>query len=113
MYARILRCCACRRAASRRVHHGLDNGRRVTADAVLLTRLSTIIAKVCLPRMPRCRRRLGMDAETRRSILDELRDMHAEMAAWRRQDEMERRVDRDRRNDEHHEGDDGERRSRR
>ena len=39
---------------------------------------------------------VGMDAETQRSILDELREMHADMAAWRRQDEMDRRADRDR-----------------
>jgi len=42
---------------------------------------------------------VGMDAETQRSILDELRDMHADMAAWRRQDEIECRVDRDRSTD--------------
>ena len=29
---------------------------------------------------------VGMDAETQRSILEELREMHADMAAWRRQD---------------------------
>lgn len=39
---------------------------------------------------------IGMDAETQRSILEELRDMHADMAAWRRQDEVERRADKDR-----------------
>lgn len=39
---------------------------------------------------------VGMEAETQRSILDELREMHADMAAWRRQDEMERRADKDR-----------------
>ncbi len=41
-----------------------------------------------------------MDAETQRSILNELRDMHADMAAWRRQLEIERRVDRDRNTDD-------------
>ena len=39
---------------------------------------------------------VGMDAETQRSILEELREMHADMAAWRRQDEIERRADQDR-----------------
>ncbi len=39
---------------------------------------------------------VGMDAETQRSILEELREMHADMAAWRRQDEIERRADKDR-----------------
>lgn len=39
---------------------------------------------------------VGMDAETQRSILEELREMHADMAAWRRQDETERRADKDR-----------------
>jgi len=43
---------------------------------------------------------VGMDGETQRSILDELGDMHADMAAWRRQDEIERRVDRDRSTDD-------------
>ena len=39
---------------------------------------------------------VGMDADMQRSILEELREMHADMAAWRRQDEIERRADRDR-----------------
>lgn len=39
---------------------------------------------------------IGMDTEMQRSILEELREMHADMAAWRRQDEVERRADRDR-----------------
>ncbi len=37
----------------------------------------------------------GPDAETQRAILDELRDLHADMAAWRREDEMQRRAARD------------------
>ena len=44
---------------------------------------------------------VGINGETQRSILDELRDMHADMATWRRQDEMECRVDRDRSTDKH------------
>ncbi len=43
---------------------------------------------------------VGLDAETQRSILEELRDMHADMAAWRRLDEVARRADRDRTTDE-------------
>ena len=39
---------------------------------------------------------VGMDGETQRAILEALREMHADMAAWRRQDEIERRADRDR-----------------
>lgn len=39
---------------------------------------------------------VGLDGETQRHILDELRDMHADLAAWRRQDEAERRADKDR-----------------
>ena len=35
---------------------------------------------------------VGLDGETQRSILDELREMHADMAAWRRADEAERRA---------------------
>ena len=38
----------------------------------------------------------GLDAETQRSILEELREMHADMAAWRHDDEVLRRVDRER-----------------
>ena len=39
---------------------------------------------------------VGMDAETQRSILEELREMHTDMASWRKQDEIERRADKDR-----------------
>ena len=33
---------------------------------------------------------VGLDATTQRSILDELRDMHADMVAWRREDDADR-----------------------
>ncbi len=39
---------------------------------------------------------VGMEAETQRALLEELRDLHADLVAWRRQDEMERRADRER-----------------
>lgn len=39
---------------------------------------------------------VGMEAETQRAALEELRDLHADLVAWRRQDEMERRADKDR-----------------
>ena len=39
---------------------------------------------------------VGMEAETQRAVLEELRDLHADLVAWRREDEMERRADRDR-----------------
>ena len=43
---------------------------------------------------------LGLDAETLHAILDALRDLHADLASWRREDELERRADRDRSADE-------------
>jgi hypothetical protein len=39
---------------------------------------------------------VGMEAETQRAALEELRDLHADLVAWRRRDEMERRADKDR-----------------
>ena len=39
---------------------------------------------------------VGMEAETQRAVLEALRDLHADLVAWRRQDEMERRADKDR-----------------
>ena len=39
---------------------------------------------------------VGMEAETQRAMLDELREFHADLVTWRRQDEMERRADKDR-----------------
>ena len=39
---------------------------------------------------------VGLEAETQRALLEELRDFHADLVAWRRQDEMERRADMDR-----------------
>lgn len=39
---------------------------------------------------------VGMEAETQRAMLDELREVHADLVTWRRQDEMERRADKDR-----------------
>lgn len=38
----------------------------------------------------------GLEAETQRALLEELRDLHADLVVWRRQDEMERRAVRDR-----------------
>ena len=39
---------------------------------------------------------VGLEAETQRAVLEELRDLHADLVVWRRQDEMERRADKDR-----------------
>lgn len=39
---------------------------------------------------------VGLEAETQRALLEALRDLHADLVAWRRQDEMERRADVDR-----------------
>ena len=39
---------------------------------------------------------VGMEAETQRAVLEEVRDLHADLVAWRRQDEVERRADKDR-----------------
>lgn len=39
---------------------------------------------------------VGLEAETQRALLEELREIHADLVAWRRQDETERRADRDR-----------------
>ena len=39
---------------------------------------------------------VGMEAETQRAVLEEVRDLHADLVAWRRQDEMEQRADKDR-----------------
>ncbi|WP_237478111.1 hypothetical protein [Lichenibacterium dinghuense] len=39
---------------------------------------------------------VGLEAETQRALLEELRDIHADLVGWRRQDETERRADKDR-----------------
>ena len=39
---------------------------------------------------------VGLEAETQRAVLEELREFHADLVAWRRQDEVERRADKDR-----------------
>ncbi len=41
-----------------------------------------------------------MDGETQRSILEEIRDLHADMARWREEDEIARRADKERSTDE-------------
>jgi len=87
---------------NRGARHWLDNGRIVTAEAGSVGALvdhpshGSPTADALLPAGVF----VGMDAEAQRSILNELRDMHADMAAWRRQDEIERRVDRDRSTDD-------------
>ncbi len=43
---------------------------------------------------------VGMDGETQRSILEEIRDMHADMARWREEDDNARRADKERSTDE-------------
>ena len=39
---------------------------------------------------------VGLEAESQRALLEELRDIHADLLAWRRDDEAERRADRER-----------------
>ena len=39
---------------------------------------------------------VGLEAETQRAILDALRELHADLANWRGQDEAERRADKER-----------------
>ena len=39
---------------------------------------------------------LGLDADTQRSILEVLREMHADLTSWRKQDEIERQASRER-----------------
>ena len=41
-----------------------------------------------------------MDGETQRSILEEIRDLHADMVRWREEDESARRADKERSTDE-------------
>ena len=39
---------------------------------------------------------VGLEAETQRALLEELRDLHADLVVWRREDETQRRADQDR-----------------
>lgn len=39
---------------------------------------------------------VGLEAETQRALLEELRELRADLAGWRGQDEAERRADRER-----------------
>ena len=43
---------------------------------------------------------VGMDGETQRSILEEIRDLHADMVRWREEDGIARRADKERSTDE-------------
>jgi hypothetical protein len=43
---------------------------------------------------------VGLDAETQRAILDEIRDLHADLADWRRQDDIRRRAEAERETDQ-------------